>query len=90
MLRISPPYLTLFTLSATLRNALTGAPLANQPVTMTAAGAPVCTAITDRAGTATCAGFGAALSVVASLGYTATFNGALGYAPSSGTGALLS
>jgi hypothetical protein len=86
----APATTTLFTLSATLRRARDGAPLAGQTIRFTAGGTFLCSAITNSAGTASCTpGLGGILAITLDGGYTATFAGTANYAASSARGALI-
>jgi hypothetical protein len=72
--------------SATLTTA-TGAPLSGQVITFTAGATPLCTAVTNTSGKASCSG--AVLPVLAALGYLATFAGNTNYAGSSNNASIL-
>ena len=70
---------------ATLKDTVTHAPVAGRTVSFTAGGTVACTAVTDRAGVASC---GVGLSVPLT-GYVARFAGDADFLPSSGSGRLV-
>jgi len=68
-------------------------PIASQPVTFTAGSKPLCTAMTDSAGMATCGasvsdGAAALLPLAESFGYTATYAGDKAYQGATSAGGL--
>ena len=65
--------LYLFNLSATLTDA--SGPVAGQQITFTSGSTQLCTATTNAEGTASCSATMSLLSIVLSLGYTASFAG---------------
>ena len=78
-----------------LSSTLTGpsGPVAGQPVTFTAGSTPLCTAMTNSQGTATCGagingGAASVFAVIESLGYTATYAGDMAYQGSTAAGGL--
>ncbi|MGD0558624.1 MAG: hypothetical protein ABSA93_27055 [Streptosporangiaceae bacterium] len=73
VLGLSGLSLYLFNLSATLTDG--GGPVAGQQITFTSGSTQLCTATTDAEGTASCSATMSLLSIVLSLGYTASFAG---------------
>jgi outer membrane protein assembly factor BamB len=74
-----------------LRATLTsnGAPVAGEPVTFTASGVAMCTAVTNAVGTATCSGAIREAKVILADGYWANFAGDSRYTASRAHGPLL-
>ncbi|MGQ0619384.1 MAG: choice-of-anchor Q domain-containing protein [Panacagrimonas sp.] len=74
LIRIAP--------KATLRDANGNVPIAGRTVQFTAGSAPLCQAVTNASGVATCnASLSSTLRSVLALGYTATFSGDTSYRP---------
>jgi hypothetical protein len=88
VIKISGLKLYLFNLSATLTDA--AGPVAGQAITFTAGSTALCTAVTNASGTASCNATVSLLSIVLSLGYTATFAGNSSFGPSTATASLIS
>ena len=88
--QISGLKLNLLNLSATLTNNVTGAPISGATISFEAGTTAICTATTGADGKATCNGVASALSIVLSLGYTATYGGDTVYAGSSAHAPLIS
>jgi hypothetical protein len=88
ILKISGLTLYLFNLSATLTDS--AGPIAGQTITFTAGSTALCTATTNAGGTASCNATVSLLSIVLSLGYTATYAGNSDYGPSTATASLIS
>jgi hypothetical protein len=82
---------SLGSVSATLRNAGDGTPVANKPISFaTNGGVALCSATTNATGTATCQfSLTIALQALLALGYNATFAGDSDYLPSHANAGLL-
>lgn len=83
------PGLTFPNLSAVLETVPGGAPVAGRRVTFSVGGRPMCSAVTDLAGRASCGGAAEGLQAVLALGYEASFAGDETFLPSAAGGALL-
>lgn len=81
VLQLSGLHLWLFTLNARLTSG--GVGVGGQTVVFTSGSSYLCTAVTAGNGAASCSGVAGVLSIVLSLGYTATFSGTTTLAPSS-------
>lgn len=85
VLSLSPLHLYLLTLTANLRDALTGAGVGDATLVFTAGTTPLCSAVTAADGTATCNVVdvpASTVQVVLALGYTVAFSGNAIYGPS--------
>ncbi len=76
-------------LTATLTVTSTGAPIAGQVIRFTALGVPLCTAITNASGKATCLYLGSLLPVLLALGYQQTFDPTPDYGGSTNSAGLI-
>jgi YVTN family beta-propeller protein len=76
-------------LSATLTDTTTGRPISGATVKFTVGTTTVCSATTNAAGVATCAGLCPVVAVLLHLGYTATYNGTPALEPATATAGLI-
>jgi hypothetical protein len=89
LVRLSPLGVFVGTVSATLRRVDNGAPIKGEAVAFSTAGKPLCAAVTDANGVASCSGLNLTIAALLNLGYEATYGGGGAYRPSSGSAAIL-
>lgn len=88
LLQTRPLRVPLFSLAATLSRSDSGRPMSDKTVSFSAGVTPLCTAVTNEQGRASCSGLGGALQILFNGGYSASFAGTPDLAPTSAIGSI--